>query len=89
MAASGLPGFECINVTGMLAPARTPAAIIVQRLGQEAATVLNGVETKEQFAAAGLEAVGSTSPESAAPINPDNYIPGYLPPEHAMRSPVI
>jgi tripartite-type tricarboxylate transporter receptor subunit TctC len=63
-AASGLPGYESGSSYGLLAPARTPAAIIT-RLNQETVRVINQTEVKERFLASGSEPVGS-SPEALA-----------------------
>ena len=64
MAASGLPGYESASVSGIFAPAKTPAAII-NRLNQEIVRVLNKPDVKEKFFNAGVETVGS-SPEQLA-----------------------
>ena len=61
VAASGLPGFESALVSGLFAPAGTPASII-NRLNQEVVQVLHRVEAKERFFNSGVETVGS-SPE--------------------------
>ncbi len=65
VAASGLPGFESASISGMLAPAKTPATII-RRLSQEIAQLVNKPEVKEQFLKAGVEAVGSSPAQLAA-----------------------
>ena len=59
--AAALPGYESVQRQGILAPAKTPAAII-NRLNQEMVRVLNTKEVKDKFFNAGVEAVGS-SPE--------------------------
>jgi tripartite-type tricarboxylate transporter receptor subunit TctC len=64
VAASGLPGFQTGNTSGMLAPAKTPEATI-KRLNQETVRVLNRPELKEKFLSAGFDVVGG-SPEVAA-----------------------
>jgi tripartite-type tricarboxylate transporter receptor subunit TctC len=70
VAASGLAGYEATSMTGMLAPAKTPAAII-NRLNQEIARVLNRSDVKEKFLNAGIETVGSTPEQFAAIIKSD------------------
>lgn len=60
--AASLPGYELVTVYGVLAPAKTPAAII-NRLYQEIVRVLNKAEVKEKFLNSGVEPVGS-SPEA-------------------------
>ncbi len=65
--ASGLPGYEVINRTSIVAPAKTPAAIIT-RLNREIVRVLNQPEVKTRFLNAGTETVGSTPEEMAVTI---------------------
>jgi tripartite-type tricarboxylate transporter receptor subunit TctC len=65
MAASGLPGYESLQIYGVFAPARVPAAI-VRRLNEEIVRVLGKAEVKERFLANGMETVGSTPQELAA-----------------------
>jgi tripartite-type tricarboxylate transporter receptor subunit TctC len=65
MAASGLPGFESSLITGVYAPAGTPAAI-VNRLNQEIVRVINVPDVRERFASLGIETVGSSPQELAA-----------------------
>ena len=64
IAASGLPGYESVNIVGVLAPAKTPATII-SRLSEEIARSLKRADWKEKFFSEGLEVVGS-SPETFA-----------------------
>ena len=77
VAASGLAGFEMQTVSGILAPVKTPAAII-NRLSQEIARLLSRPEVKEKFANAGLEPVGSTPEQYAATIKSDMVKIGKL-----------
>lgn len=65
---SGLPGFEVTGWYGLLAPVKTPAAI-VQRLNAEANRVLP--ELKARFAELGSEIVGGTPREFAAFLKSD------------------
>jgi tripartite-type tricarboxylate transporter receptor subunit TctC len=67
VAASGLPGFEMISITGLFAPAKTPAAIIT-RVNQELVRALNLPEMKERFINVGVEAVSSSPEQFAAAI---------------------
>ena len=67
LSASGLPGFELIAVTGLMAPPKTPAPIVNQ-LSQEIARFLRRPETKAAFLKYEAESVGSTSEEFAAKI---------------------
>ena len=66
VAASGLPGYELVNYTGIFAPAKTPVTII-RRLNQEIVRALNQADIKEKLANTGAEVVGN-SPEQAAAI---------------------
>ena len=70
MAASGVPGYESVAMFGVLAPARTPAAIIA-RLNQDIVRYLKRTDIKEKFADGGNEAVGSTPARFAAAIASD------------------
>lgn len=56
---AGLPGYEAKNWYGVLAPARTPRAI-VQRLNAETVKVLGMPDVKSALAAQGLDAAPST-----------------------------
>ncbi len=68
---SGLPGFETSGtITGMWAPAKTPAPAIA-RLNQEIVRFLKTPEAKERFQTQGAEAYGSTPEEFAAAIKTD------------------
>ena len=70
IAASGLPGYEVLSMNGVLAPAKTPSAII-NRLNQEMVRVIVRPEVKEKFLATGQELVGSTPEAFAAAIKTD------------------
>jgi tripartite-type tricarboxylate transporter receptor subunit TctC len=67
VAESGVPGYEYAQITGILAPAKTPATIIT-RVQREAAQVVNRPEVKERFVANAVEPVGSSPQEFAAKI---------------------
>jgi len=70
VAASGVPGYEAIGMTGLWAPAKTPGAII-NRLHREIVQVLNQPDVKEKFFTAGVETVGSSPEQFAATIKSD------------------
>ena len=57
--ASGVPGFDLDNWTGLLAPAGTPAPI-VQRLNAEFVRVLKSPETAERLVPQGIDIIAST-----------------------------
>ena len=56
IAEAGVPGYEANNWWGILAPAGTPPAII-NRLHQEASTILKSTETQKRFSSEGAESV--------------------------------
>jgi tripartite-type tricarboxylate transporter receptor subunit TctC len=70
MLESGVPNYEVINVTGVLAPAGTPADIL-EKLNAATLKVLSQPAVRERFAAIGLDARGSTPGEFAAFIKED------------------
>jgi tripartite-type tricarboxylate transporter receptor subunit TctC len=59
LAASGLPGYECVAMYAVFAPAKTPAHL-VQRLNREIVNVLNRPDIRERFLAASTEVIAST-----------------------------
>ncbi len=64
IAESGLPGFEAVNWTGLVAPARTPDAIVA-RLNAETAEALRRPEMIERLAVDGSEPLASTPAQFA------------------------
>jgi tripartite-type tricarboxylate transporter receptor subunit TctC len=70
VSAEGLPGFEVMGPFGLLAPARTPAAL-VNRLNQEMVQVLNKADERQRLFNVGVESIGSSPEEFAAAINAD------------------
>jgi len=70
LSATGLPGYESISPQALVAPAKTPAAI-VNRLNQEIVRVLNGPELKERLANGGMEVVGNSPEQFAAAMKSD------------------
>ncbi len=65
-----MPGFEVINITGVLAPAGTPADII-SKLNAAILKVLSLPATKERFAGLALEPAPSTPEQFSAYIKED------------------
>ena len=63
---SGLPGFEVDAWNGMLAPAATPAGIVL-KVQRDVSKVLHSADVREKLAAAGFEPVGE-SPEKFAAL---------------------
>lgn len=74
MAEAGYPGVEMNSWSGLLAPAKTPAAI-VQKLQRETAKALAAPDVKEKLASQGALVVGGTSAEFASYLarEYDNY----------------
>jgi len=70
MAESGLAGFESYNWQGLIAPARTPAALI-ERINREVGTLLGG-DLKELINAAGSQPSGGTPEAFAQFIRSEN-----------------
>jgi tripartite-type tricarboxylate transporter receptor subunit TctC len=69
-AESGLDGFIVDSWVGVLAPARTPRAII-ERLQRELAAVLAMSEVRERYAVLGIEPVGNTPDQFGEQIRAD------------------
>ncbi|HUP94987.1 MAG TPA: tripartite tricarboxylate transporter substrate binding protein [Burkholderiales bacterium] len=67
MIEAGVPGYESSTAFGVLAPAKTPRAI-VSRVSAEIAKALQGGDVKEGLAARGFEPVGSTPEEYTAQL---------------------
>jgi len=57
--AATLPGYEWLNMTVMLAPAKTPAPVI-NRLHQEITRVVKNADMNPKLLAAGVEVVGNS-----------------------------
>jgi tripartite-type tricarboxylate transporter receptor subunit TctC len=68
IAASGVPGYEAVQFSGLFAPARTPRPVI-ERLNREIGNVLLKPEAKERLANTGVDVVASSPEEFAARIN--------------------
>ena len=66
--AATLPGYEAAGTTSILAPAKTPTAVI-NRLHQEFVRYLTSADAKERFLNTGLEPYGSSPEELAAIMN--------------------
>jgi tripartite-type tricarboxylate transporter receptor subunit TctC len=65
IAEAGLPGYESVQWSGLLAPAGTPREIIVL-LHREAVSILRAPEARERLANDGAEVVGSSPEEFSA-----------------------
>jgi tripartite-type tricarboxylate transporter receptor subunit TctC len=64
VAESGVPGYQNTIWQALLAPARTPAAIVA-RIHREVAEIARSSEMRDRLAADGTEAVGSSPQETA------------------------
>ena len=67
---SGLPGFEVSSWVGILAPAKTPPAI-VDRLQKEIAAALQTPEVRGRYEALGIDPVGNPPGQFAEQIRAD------------------
>ncbi len=67
MMEAGVPGYEVTGWYGVMAPPRTPQAIIV-RLNTEIVRIVHTQEVKERLSAEGSEPVGSAPEEFGAHI---------------------
>lgn len=67
VSASGVPGYEMVSMYGLLAPAKTPAAIVA-RINREVVRGIQRPESRDRLAVGGSEAVGSTPEEFLAAI---------------------
>jgi tripartite-type tricarboxylate transporter receptor subunit TctC len=65
IAEAGLPGYEANNWNGVVAPAKTPRAVI-ERLHREIVAVLGDAVIAKRLAARGLEPIGDTPQQFAA-----------------------
>ena len=68
--AGGLPGYDAVAITGMMAPAKTPAAII-NRLHREIARATSQPEMRQRFLNNGSDAVGGAPEQYTAAIKAD------------------
>ena len=66
----GVAGFEAVSWVGIMAPAKTPRAI-VDRLQRDLAAILKDQDTRDRFAALGIEPVGNTPEQFAEQIKAD------------------
>jgi tripartite-type tricarboxylate transporter receptor subunit TctC len=64
MIEAGVPGYEATTASGVLAPAKTPRAIVV-RLNRELNAILGNSEVRERIFSQGFEVAGGTPEEYA------------------------
>jgi tripartite-type tricarboxylate transporter receptor subunit TctC len=77
VAASGLPGFESVQHSGLFAPAKTSQAII-DTLRNETVNAVNRSEARERLANLGVDAIASTPAEFAAKIRSEISVLGKV-----------
>jgi tripartite-type tricarboxylate transporter receptor subunit TctC len=77
IAATGLPGYEFISMWGLLAPAKTPAAI-VHRINKATVDYLKTPDARQRFLDAGIESVGSTPEQFGEAIRAEMKVLGKL-----------
>jgi tripartite-type tricarboxylate transporter receptor subunit TctC len=68
VAEAGVPGYEVTGWYGIVAPARTPRAIVM-RLNQEIVKVLALSDVRQQFASFDLEPIGNSPEQMASHVN--------------------
>ena len=65
IAASGLPGYESVQLLGFFVPAKTPLSV-VERLNREIVRAVTRPDVKKKFLDSGVEVIASTPGELAA-----------------------
>ena len=70
VASTGLPGYSSLAMTGIFAPAKTPAGL-VSYLSSEISQVLHSPEVRDKLLAAGAEPVGNKPQELLAIMKSD------------------
>ncbi len=85
VAEAALPGYESAAVFGMLAPAKTPAAI-VNRLNQDTGRVLATPEVREKLLAGGIEVAGGSPEQFAAAIKSEMATMGKVIKDAGIRA---
>ncbi len=83
--AATVPGYEATPMSGIFAPAKTPATII-QKLNQEIVRAINTDETKDKFFRTGSEVVGSSPEQFAARIKTEMVSIGKVIKDTGMRT---
>jgi tripartite-type tricarboxylate transporter receptor subunit TctC len=83
--AETVPGFEVLSMTGILAPAKTPA-VIVERLNREIVRIMNTADAKQKLLNAGTDPIGSSPQMLAAAIKSEMAKWGKVIQEAGMRA---
>jgi tripartite-type tricarboxylate transporter receptor subunit TctC len=84
VAEAGLPGYASVAIFGVLAPAKTPTAL-VERLNREIVKVLQQPEVKERLFTAGSEVVASSAEAFGAAIKSEMTTLGKLIKDSGIR----
>ena len=84
IAESGVPGYEAQATVGMLAPAKTPAAVIA-RLNKDAVAALNRPDFRERYAKQGIEVGAGTPEQFGAAIQDEIRVLGKMIKETGIR----
>ncbi|MES2562548.1 MAG: tripartite tricarboxylate transporter substrate binding protein [Pseudomonadota bacterium] len=85
LAASGVPGYEAAQMTGVFTSAKAPGAM-VSRLNQEMVRALGRADVREKFLSAGVEPVASTPQQLGATMTSEFARIGKLVKEAGIRS---
>jgi tripartite-type tricarboxylate transporter receptor subunit TctC len=85
IAASGVPGYEAAQMTGVFTSAKAPAAM-VSRLNQEMVRALGRPDIREKALSAGVEPVASSPQQLAATMSSEFARIGKLVKEAGIRS---
>ena len=84
VADAGVPGYASVAIFGVLAPAKTPPALI-ERLNREIVKVLQTTEVKERLFNAGSEVVASSADAFGAAIKSEMTTLGKLIKDSGIR----
>jgi tripartite-type tricarboxylate transporter receptor subunit TctC len=84
VAEAGVPGYASVAIFGVLAPAKTPPALI-ERLNREIVKVLHQPEVKERLFNAGTEVVASSADAFGAAIKTEMTTLGKLIKDSGIR----
>lgn len=69
---AGLPGYQSMTFTGVVAPAQTPRDVVA-RLHAEIVKATQDVDYRSRFSKQGVDAIASASPEEFAAFLRDDY----------------
>jgi len=84
-AEAGVPGYECLSLTGVFAPKKTSAELL-QLLNRQSDAVLSRVEVRERFVAAAMETGGGSAARFADTVQGEIVRLGKLIKEAGIRN---